>query len=124
MNTSETCTFCSSGNITLPKTAYTKRPVEEYEVDGEARESLSSSMDEPVKKKPRRQVVKECRRLGKEFRSEKSSKVVNNRNAVKPRCTSRYCLMKGMGCSSVDEERRQDINRSYYSMGSLEEQRQ
>ena len=66
----ETCTFCSSRNITLPKTADTKRPAEEYEVEGEARESLSSSMDEPVKKKSRRQVVKECRRLGKEFRSE------------------------------------------------------
>ena len=84
----ETCTFCSSGNITLPKTANTNRPAEEYEVEGEARESLSSSMDEPVKKKSRRQVVKECRRLGKEFRSEKSSLVAKNRNAVKPRCTS------------------------------------
>ena len=32
--------------------------------------------------------------------------------------------MKGMGCPSVDEERRRDINRYYYNMGSLEEQRQ
>ena len=32
--------------------------------------------------------------------------------------------MKGKGCPSVDEERRQDINRSYYNMSSLEEQRQ
>ena len=100
----ETCPFCSSRNITLPKTADTRRPAEEYGVEGEARESLSSSMDEPVKKKSRRQVVKECRRLGKELRSEMSSKVVKNRNAVMPMCTTRYCLMEGIGCPSVDQE--------------------
>ena len=32
----ETCTFCSSRNITLPTTAETNRPAEEYEVEGEA----------------------------------------------------------------------------------------
>ena len=76
------------------------RLAEEYEVEGEAREELSSSIAKPAKKTPRRQIVTECRRRGK--RSEKSSKVVQNRDILNPRCASRYCFIKKTGVSECD----------------------
>ena len=76
-----------------------------------------------TKKKSKRQQVKEARLKGDAYASEKSGKIFQERHTPKPRCNSTYCSKKGFGCELLSEERCLNILRTYYSLSSLQEQR-
>ena len=91
-----------------------------YVVDGEPREGdLITRNRLPA----RRKVVKERRNQGLSYSTEKTHREIVAR-AVKDRCQSRYCDLKGKRCSQVSEDRRREIFANYWGMKNLTRQRQ
>ncbi|KAK6175725.1 hypothetical protein SNE40_014118 [Patella caerulea] len=99
---------------------------ENFVVEGETRQPLREMQVQgtgSTNKKKHASEVKKARLNGESFVSPNSGRHVDARNMLKPRCTSRLCGSRGFACELISDERRVEINKAYYSLGHLKDQR-
>ena len=75
--------------------------------------------------KARNTVVKQNRNAGEAYYTEKTNKFIESRKTKHvPKCSSLFCAARNLGCNDFTEEERTSIRNNYFSLGSLQAQRE
>ena len=100
---------------------------EDFIVEGEPQTEMHFEHDKSktLSKQARNKTIKQKINSGDAYHTEKTYSFKEARKTkYKPKCNSSYCKARGLACKHFTEEQRTSIRNAYFSVGSLQAQRE